>query len=85
MNAPPLITVTPIRRPVYNSTQKDYARWVENNMQTLVDYFNTLITVDGAGPFSEDDFFIFCRVQHDCEIDRMDELKRCYNTWSEEQ
>lgn len=80
MNALPLITVTPIQRPQYNSTQKDYARWYQNNEQALVDYWNALITTDGAGPLSEEDFFIFCRVQHDCELDRMEEFGRSYGS-----
>ena len=86
MNAIPLITVTPILRPTYcNRHIADYGRWFQNNERTLTDYWNLLITGDGAGPLGEDDFFLFCRVQHDCEQDRMEEMKRCYNSWSNEQ
>lgn len=72
------ITVKPIQRPNFNNTRMDYGRWLENNLQVLADYFNELVTADGAGPLGEDDFFLFTRVQHDCEQDRMEEFKRCY-------
>lgn len=86
MDMPVLITVTPIQRPTYRSTNiRDYARWAEDNQQLLVDYWNSLATEDGLGPVSEDDFFQFCCAQHDCERDRMEELGRCYNTWGNEQ
>lgn len=74
------ITVMPIQRPTYCNTSMDYARWLENNLQTLTDYWNSLITADGAGPINEDDFFVFTLVQHECEQDRMDELRRCYGS-----
>lgn len=74
------ITVTPIQRPIYYSWHiRDYARWVEDNQQELVDYWN-LLMCDGAGPLGEDDFFIFCCCQHEAERDRMEELKRCYGS-----
>lgn len=80
------IEVRPIQRPVYNNTQiRDYARWLENNQQSLAEYWNTLVSEDGLGPLGEDDFFLFCVCQHDFERDRMEELKRCYNTWGNEQ
>lgn len=81
--APAPITVAPIQRPNYNSTRMDYARWLENNVQTLADYFNELVTADGAGPLGEDDFFLFTRVQYDSEQDRMEELRRCYKSYGD--
>lgn len=85
MNAMPLIEVRPIQRPTYRSTNiRDYARWVEDNQQALTEYWNLLLC-DGSGPLGEDDFFIFTVVQHESELDHMEELKRCYNTWSQEQ
>lgn len=79
----PQIEVRPIQRPIYNSIRMDYARWLENNLQTLADYFNDLISADGAGPLGEDDFFLFTRVQHDSERDRMEELRRCYKSYGD--
>lgn len=76
----PQIEVRPIVKPIYNCVRMDFAHWLENNRQTLADYFNELVTADGLGPLSEDDHFLFCVVQHEREMDRMEELKRCYGS-----
>lgn len=76
----PQIEVRPVRPPTYNCSSMDYARWLENNLQTLTDYWNALVTTDGIGPLGEEDLFIFCMIQHESEQDRMEELKRCYGS-----
>lgn len=74
------IAAKPIERPNFFARHvNDYASWVTDNQQTLVDYWNALLC-DGVGPLGEDDFFLFCVIQHEREMDRMEELKRCYGS-----
>lgn len=80
----PKIEVKPIQRPNYcNRNIADYARWAEQNLQSLLNYWNALLTADGSGPLGEDDFFIFCTCQHESERDRADELRRCYKNYGD--
>lgn len=75
------ITVKPVSRPIYRNTHVlDYGHWLAQNLQALTDYWNDLVTSDGVGPIGEEDFFIFCRIQHDRELDRREEYKRCYGS-----
>jgi hypothetical protein len=75
------ITVKPIARPIYRNTHiADYGQWSAMNLQALTDYWNALVTPDALGPLGEDDFFIFCRIQHERELDQRDEYKRAYGS-----
>jgi hypothetical protein len=79
--APKPITVKPVSRPIFRNTHiSDYGQWSVMNLQALTDYWNSLLTADGAGPLGEDDFFIFCRIQHERELDQREEYKRCYGS-----
>lgn len=79
--APKPITVKPISRPIFcNRGVSDFATWLETNRLALTDYFNSLMGPDGLGPLGEDDFFIFARIQHERELDQMEEYKRCYGS-----
>jgi hypothetical protein len=81
MNALPKIEVWPIRHPIYRNTHiADYGQWSVMNLQALTDYWNALVSPDAAGPLGEDDFFIFCRIQHERELDHVEELRRCYGS-----
>jgi hypothetical protein len=73
------ITVKSISRPIYRNTHiHDYAQWSQHNQQVLLDFWNQLVTPDGMGPLGEEDFFLFTRIQHEREQDRMKELREAY-------
>lgn len=75
------ITIKPITRPQFRNTHiRDYGQWSVMNLQALADYWNELMSPEGAGPLGEDDFFIFCRIQHERELDHVEELRRCYGS-----
>lgn len=80
----PQIEVRPVQRPIYcNRNIADYGRWAEQNLQTLLNYWNQLLSADGAGPLGEDDVFVFCVVQWESERERMEELRRCYKNYGD--
>lgn len=77
MNAilkPAPIAVRPIERPRYDSAHiTDEARWIADNAPALRTYYDLLrewLDVDSA----EDEFAVFCRVQHDLAF--LDEERR---------
>lgn len=75
------IEVRPISRPILNNTRiQDFGPWLETNRLALTDYFNALMGPEGLGPLGEDDFFIFTRIQHERELDHIEELGRCYGS-----
>jgi hypothetical protein len=73
------ITIKSVSRPIYRNTHIcDYAQWSAMNLQTLTDYWNSLVTPDGMGPLGEEDFHLFCVCQHHAEQDRVKELREAY-------
>jgi hypothetical protein len=73
------ITIKPVSRPIYRNTHiHDYGQWSQQNHQALLDYWNQLVTPDGLGPLGEEDFFLFTRIQHEAEQERMKELRESY-------
>ncbi len=75
------ITVKPVTRPIFRNTHiADFAQWYAMNLLALVDYWNELVTPDGLGPLGDDDFFQFSRIQHERELDHVEELRRCYGS-----
>lgn len=80
MNA---ITVMPIQLPVYcNINVRDREQWLFDNAQTLLEYWEALGASDPE-PVPVEDFCLFGFVQYERELDRMDELKRCYGSTRE--
>lgn len=75
------VDVRPIQRPNFNNAcVYDFGSWLETNRLALTDYFNALMGPEGLGPLGEDDFFIFTRIQHEREMDHIEEMGRCYGS-----
>lgn len=75
------ITVKPVVRPMFsNKGVLDFATWQIANLQALTEYWNALTTAGDAEILGEEDFFIFCRIQHERELDMRDEFKRAYGS-----
>lgn len=75
MNAIPLITVAPIRRPAFdNSCIASQRQWTDSNATLLARYWQDQGNILGVSPTDDTDFDFWLRVQWD--IERKSEERR---------
>jgi hypothetical protein len=73
------ITVKPISRPLFNNRGvRDFATWRDTNLQALTDYWNSLTAAGDTEILGEEDFHLFTLVQHERELDHMEDLREKY-------
>jgi len=69
MNAIPLVTVAPIRRPTFeNRNLGNPQRWALDNARALALYWHEQGNVLGLAMDDDTDFDFWLRVQHDIEL-----------------
>lgn len=68
MNAIPLVTVAPIKRPPFdNSCIASQRQWIESNAALLARYWSDQGNILGISPTDDGDFDYWLRVQWDIE------------------
>ncbi len=69
------IGITPLVRPTYDNTYLGYeSEWIAANQASLRAWWQSCEETLGT-PLEQDDFEIFCRVQHDYELQRREDFR----------